>query len=299
MRFQSKLFYSYVLFLCLYAGFILLPAPQKAVLAQYHLSPTGLRLIDLTIVILMGIIWFAGFYGFSKMESYTSFIRGEKDGKQIAKLTTGIFFLVMWLPVSSVISAILNFFVTRHPSMLSSVTVINNYVSLAIPLVGFVCISRGAHGLGLLIRKRANYKVLHALVLLVIYLGLIYYHMVISTYQRDAVYHLSLWWLLLTFIAPYIYMWFTGFIATYYIYHYRQNVKGIVYRRALSLLALGIGWLITMSIGFQYLSTLTAHLSSWSIYALLALIYGVLLVLAVGFILIATGARKLQRIEEV
>lgn len=299
MKLRSKLFYAYLLFLGVYAAFTLFPAPSQAVLLHYNLSPTDLRVIYVTLILMLAGIWFAGFYGFAKLNEYTSLISRDKDGRQAAKLTKGVFFLVMWLPVSTTLSAILNFFAQRHPDLLPTFTVIENYVGLALPLLGFVFISKGAHGLNRLIRERPSYKVMHGLVILVIYLGIIYCRLVVSTDQRDAVYHLSLWWILLTIAAPYIYMWFTGLISAYQIYHYQQKVTGIVYRRAWTLLALGIGWLITSSIGFQYLNTLTARLQGWSIYALLALVYGVLIVLAAGFIFIAVGARKLRKIEEV
>lgn len=299
MKLRSKLFYAYVAFLLVYAGFVLLPAPQQAVLLQYHLSATGLRLIDLTVVLILAVIWFAGFYGFAKLNSYTSLIRQEKDGKQIAKLTKGVFFLVLWLPVSSTLSAILNFAAAKHPGMLPASTIINNYVSLLIPLIGFIFISEGAYGFSGLIRQRPSSRVMHGLAIPLIYIGLIYSHLVITTTGRDMVYHLSLWWVMLTLVAPYIYMWLIGLVATYQIYYYRQKVTGIVYREGWTFLALGICWLVVLSIGFQYLTTLTVHLRHLSIYALLALIYGLLLVLATGFILIAFGARKLQKIEEV
>lgn len=54
-----------------------------------------------------------------------------------------------------------------------------------------------------------------------------------------------------------------------------------------------------MSISVQSLTTLTPHLVHLSIYWTLAIIYSLLLVLSVGFVLIAIGARQLQRIEEV
>jgi hypothetical protein len=113
------------------------------------------------------------------------------------------------------------------------------------------------------------------------------------------VYHMSIWLILTTLAAPYIFMWFTGLPATYELYRYSRKVRGIVYRKSWGLLAFGIGWLIVVSIGLQYLSTVTGRLGNLSIYWLLIIIYSLLLVLCIGFILIATGTRKLRKIEEV
>src|SRR5437868_10771274 len=114
MRLRSRLFYAYLMFLLVYAGFVMLPAPQKAILSQYHLSATGLRLIDVTIILLLAVIWFAGFYGYAKLRQYSRLIGKDRDGKHVAMLTRGILLMVLWLPVSSTVSAVLNFIAAHH-----------------------------------------------------------------------------------------------------------------------------------------------------------------------------------------
>jgi len=299
MNVRSKLFFGYLFALIIYAGFTLLPAPSPITLAQYHLSALELRLIDVTIIILLAGIWFAGFYGYAKLRTYSQLIRGSKDGKPVAWLTHGILLLALWLPISMVISAILNYISLRHLSLLPATTIIDNYIGLLFPLAAFLFISKGARGLTDLARQRPNFWALHVVAIVLVYIGLIDAHLVAATSNRDAVYHLSIWLILTTLVAPYIYMWLIGLIATYELYRYRLKAQGIVYRSSWTLLSLGMGWLIVLSIALQYLTTITSRLSSLSIYWLLIIIYSVLLVLSVGFILIAAGARKLQKIEEV
>lgn len=299
MKLRSRLFYSYVVFIILYAGFILLPAPAPATLLQYHVSALGLRLIDLTIILILAAIWYAGFYGYAKLHTYAGLIRGSKDGKQVAKLTQGIFLVVMWLPVSSVVSAILNFIATKHPGLLPAVKIIDIYVNLLLPLAGFFLISQGARGLSELVRQRPTFAATNILQLLVIYIGLIYYRLVATTVHRNDIYHIPIWLILTTVVAPYVYMWSIGLLSGYQVYLYRKKVAGIVYRKSWNLLSLGLCWLILTSISFQYLTSLSARLSHLSIYWLLAIVYSLLLVLSVGFVLVALGARNLQKIEEV
>jgi sulfite exporter TauE/SafE len=97
---------------------------------------------------------------------------------------------------------------------------------------------------------------------------------------------------------PYIYTWFIGLLAAYEIYLYAFKTPGIIYRRALKLLALGLGWTIAVSVLSQYITTLT-KVRLLKINALLILVYSLLILLAVGYLLVAWGAKKLQRIEEV
>lgn len=205
----------------------------------------------------------------------------------------------MWLPVSMVVSAILNYFAVRHSGMVPAVTIIDNYLGLILPLAAFIFIGMGAHGLRLLVRQYLSFFTINALAVLVIYLGMVYYHLVIVTSNRSAVYHLSFWPILTTIIAPYVFMWFVGLFAAYGIYCYSQKVAGIVYKRSWRFVGLGIGWLILTSIGLQYLTSLVAHLAHLSIYWLLVIIYSLLLIVSVGFVFIAIGTRKLQAIEEV
>jgi hypothetical protein len=295
---KSKLLYSYAFFLAVYSAFVLLPKPDPVTLHQYHLSPTGLRLIDLTIIIILAGTWFAGFYGYAKLQKYTELIRGTKDGEQVAKLAKGMFILVMWLPVSSVSSAILNYVALKHVSWLPAIKVIENYINLLLPLVGFIFICLGARGLSNLVRQCPSFLTSNILIILLIYIGLIYFRLVATTHHRASVYHESIWLILTTLVAPYLYMWYLGALATVYLYLYQAKVAGVVYRKSWRLLAIGLGWLIVTSIGFQYLTTLTARLANLSIYWLLVIVYSALLVLSVGFVLIALGTKKLQKIEE-
>jgi len=299
LKLRSKLFYSYVAFLVVYGGFTLLPKPSTAMLALYHVSSLSLRIIDCTIFLLLGCIWYIGFYGYAKLRDYALLVQSNKDGEQIARLTKGILLLVMWLPVSSTISSVLSYFAMRYLSWLPAVVITENYIKLLLPLIAFVWIGTGAYGLSRLVRQRHGYVSINVLVILLLYIGFIYYHLIATIPNRISVYHMSIWPILLTLIAPYVYMWFVGLLATYDIYRYSQKVGGLVYRKSWRHVGLGTGWLIVLSMCLQYLTTLSGHLSHLSIYALLAIIYSLLLVLSVGFVFIAIGARKLKRIEEV
>jgi hypothetical protein len=300
MRLKSKLFYWYVFFLVVYAGFTLLPAPSPLTMARYHLSALELRIIDITIVVILAAIWYVGFYAYAKLHNYERLIQKAKDGKQVAWLSKGMFLMVMWLPVSSVVSSVLNFFARHHTGFAPAAAIINNYLSLAIPLAGVVLIGIGARGLSEIVRQRPTHLAINVLSILLIYIGLIYWRLVVTTENRGAVYHMPITLILLTIVAPYIYMWFNGMLAVYEIFNYRRKVAGVVYRSSWQLLALGLAWLMLLSIVVQYLTTtLVTRLNHVSFYGVLVFIYSILLVYSVGFVLIALGARKLQKIEEV
>lgn len=299
MKLSTKLFYSYLVFLIVYALFTLLPVPTQRTLVQYDVSILGFRLIELTIIVILGVIWYIAFHGYAQLSEYTGLIRKETDGKQVDRLCKGVFLIAMWFPVSSVLSAILGYITLHDVGFASAASIIGNYASLAIPLVGFIFVSLGAHGLSGIVHKQPTYRATNILVLLIIYSGLLYYHLVMTTPDRSLVYHLPVVLILTTLVAPYLYMWYLGLRASYEIYNYQRKIGGEVYKQAWRRLSFGLGWIIGTSVIFQYLTTLSTHLVGLSIYWILAIVYSLLLILAVGFLLISQGTKKLQRIEEV
>jgi len=299
MPLKSKLFISYIVFLIIYACFTLIPKPLKATLTNFRLSATGYRWIEVSLIIILAVIWYAGFYGYYMVRKYASLVKDFKDGQHVLRIRQGLGWLVLWLPLSETVSAILKYFDNRHLNLLPAFTNINLYLNLLLPLVAFILISRGALGFSTMAKLRPKSSVVNLLLIGLIYLGLIYYHLVVSTPSRPQVYHLSLWLLLITVIAPYIYMWSVGFYASYQLYLYRRKAPGVIYRQSWRALSIGLTWLLVTTIIFQFLTTLTAHLLKFSIYGILGIVYGLLLILAIGFLLVAYGTRKLASLESV
>ncbi|HXE10187.1 MAG TPA: hypothetical protein VN554_02065 [Verrucomicrobiae bacterium] len=299
MKLKSRLFYGYILSLILYAALVLIPRPSPAVLQQYRITAGHLRLLDITIIVVLAAIWFAGFYGYSKFRDYAQMIRDTKDGRPVDLLAKGLLLLVLWLPVSSIISSALNDLALKRPGWVQPTTIINHYVGMLLPLAAYLFISLGARRLTRLAKHRPSFLATNLLSILLIYIGVIYLRLVATTANRDIVYQMSIWLVFLTIVAPYVYMWSIGILAAYELFLYSQKSPGFVYRKSWRLLAFGFGWLIITSVAFQYLTTLTARLQHLSLYALLLIVYALLAVLSVGFILIALGTRKLQKIEEV
>jgi hypothetical protein len=206
-KLSYRLLCSYLFFVIVYAVLVLLPSPQPAVLKRYGVSVTGLRLIDLSIIIILAVIWFTGFYGYTKLYKYSKLIRKDKDGQHVYTITQGILLLALWLPISSTLSALLDYIAGKQSSLISAATVVFNYIDLIVPLVGFILIGKGAHCLSTLVRKRTiyNYKLTLLLAALLAYIGIVYMHLIVSSSQRRLIYHLSFWLLSLTIVAPYIF----------------------------------------------------------------------------------------------
>jgi hypothetical protein len=120
-----------------------------------------------------------------------------------------------------------------------------------------------------------------------------------AIHSLSSSYPLPYWIVMATLVVPYIYMWFLGLWAAYELYLYRLKVSGIIYRKSWSLLAVGIGAIIIMQIILQYIGTLASQFNKLSFDSLIIVVYAALILLAVGYVLVARGARRLQKIEEV
>jgi hypothetical protein len=300
MKVKSKIFYWYAAFALIHIGLTLLPAPARETLVKYHLSSGDLKALQFTLLIPSLVMWFAVFYGYQRLHAYSQIIKGNKDGKQVAKLAHGLLALAVGIPLNSILSDVLTLFARHHPDFIATATVISNYTSVLYPLIAFIFISMGARGLIGIARVRVPLLATNITTLVAIILGVVFCDL-IARAHHDLIttYHLSYSLVMLTLAIPYLYIWFLGLFAVVEIYLYSRHVAGIVYRHSWNELALGLGAIIVLDITLQYLGTLSSWLSGLSLSGLLLLLYVLLFLLAAAFIVVALGTKKLIRIEEV
>ena len=298
MNQKARPFYYYVAFVATYLVLTIVTRPNKAILQQYHISESVARLLSISVALPLIGIWFAAFYGFAKLNGYARLIKKHEDGQHVATIARGLTWLAISLPVGACVSAALNLVAQHHSSFLSASGVISGYVNLLIPLVGFSILGAGARGLVDYIKQRPAHALSLLLALFLAVIGVVYCYFIFSDSHIRAIYHMPVWVLMFTIVVPYLFMWFMGLLAATELFTYATKAPGVVYRNGWKLLAAGLGAVIASSIAIQYLVTLTNRLSRLKIGALLAIIYLLLLVLASGYIAIALGAKKLQKIEE-
>ena len=302
MKFRSKTFYSFVILAIIYASINLLAAPPRTTLQKYNVSSTSLHLLNLTVVVPVVSIWFVALYGYQKLRKYTSYIQDNKNRESTAvlTLTRGIMILAYWLPINSTLSAILNLLARHHPALLPYATITINYLALLLPLIAILFISRGARALTDASKQRPPQNGVNIMAIVLIIAGVLYGYLVASARTHiDSIYHLPLVVVLLTLVVPYIFCWFLGLLAAYEIHLYTKKVRGVIYRKSWNALAFGIMWIILFSILLQYLTSVSAKLGNLSLAWLLVLIYTILPVMAIGYVFVAVGAKRLTKIEEV
>ena len=299
MRLKSKIFYGYALFVIIYSMCTLVPSPSAATLAKYHLQPTGLRLLDLTLLVPIFVMWFAVFYGYSRLHKYGQLIKANHDGQQVSKLAKGLLAFALGLPLGSILSSLFQLIIRSHPGFTAASTIISNYVGIVYTLIGFVYISKGTRGLGERSKTAPSFGFLNTVALIVIVLGVIFCDLIARSHHNlIATYHMSYSLVMLTFAVPYMYIWFLGLFAVAGMYAYSKHVGGVVYRKGWNRLAFGLGMIIVLNILLQYLDTLSSWINGLSLSGILLVLYVLLLGLAAGFIVVALGTKELIKIEE-
>lgn len=300
MKLRSKAFVSFVILAIIYASVNLIAAPPRTTLQHYHISSAALRLLDSTVIFPVILIWFIGLYGYQKLHTYASYVQGNTEGNAVAVLSKGITLLAFWLPISSTISAVLSWIATHHLGFQPANTIVSNYLSLLFPLAAFIYLSRGSRQLSDLTKRRPSQLSIHALVVVLAVAGVTYGYLVAHARDRlYATYHMPIVLVLATLVVPYIFSWYLGLLAVYDIHLYTRWLKGIIYKRSWNALSIGMVWIVVFSIALQYVSTVSARLSNLSLAWTLTLIYTILPILAVGYIFVALGAKRLTKIEEV
>lgn len=298
MPVRSKLFGAYIIFVLLYAVSFMIPR-STSTLNRLELSAIQYRLLSLTVLIPIALIWFAAFYGYNKLRMYTDTIKDTPDGKHVGLIATGIMILAFGLPVQSLVSAGTTIMMESNPNFTAAGTIIKNYVALLPPLLGFIFISQGARGLGILSKQRPSYRAVNILAAVFITIGITFCYLVMTSQDTATIYHLPTWLLLTTLVFPYLYTWYLGMLAAYETHLYSRKAPGKLYRRTWNMLASGIASIIGVQIAIQYITTATVQLSQLRLLRLLFIVYILLALLSVGYILVAIGAKRLQKIEEV
>jgi hypothetical protein len=304
MSVKQKIFISlFVVLTLVYLGFNLLTKPDPVTLAHYHLSLAGARAIIYSVSIPIALIWTLGAYGSLKMKDYSQIIKKSKEGGPMNIISDGLMLLVLAQVLTSVIGTVLTRVEKNHLTWVPTLTIINNYAAVLLTGAALSVIAFGGWKLNELVRGSSRGCSQQIISFLFIALSSIYSYFIIiqpiHTPLVRRIYYMPDWLILLTIAIPYLLFWYLGILGSYFIYNFQKRTKGNIYRGCLGYVAAGIATVVVSSIAVRFLSTISTTISRLKLTPVLFIIYGFLLLLAVGFLLIAVGAKKLRKIEEV
>ncbi len=271
----------------------------------HHLSGAQYHVLQFLVILPLMLLAFSAFYGYAKLQNYADSIKQTPEGKDFNLLARGCKWLAWGILIPSLITIILSSIADVNPGFAAASLIISNYVNLIVALVAFGLINSGAHGLLTRTNKRLSALNLKLLIMVFALLGVMYCFLTFRQLAGSSIgstnnpYSLPLWLLLLSVIIPYLYTWIVGLLAAYEIMLFSKLSRGVLYRHALQQVASGLGIVIASSVALQYLSVAVPRGEHLSLNSSLAATYAIRLGAAAGYILIARGALRMRKIEEV
>ena len=268
---------------------------------NYDVSPTVFVLVQLSVVLPVLAIWLTAAYGAVKFKSYSKLIETSPDGRALSLVTTGLILLVIGLISQSVLGAFPRYAVGQP--WLPVVVFMRNHLPLLISITSSILIFVGSYRLVKLVKNSPNYRrnialALGGYLLAAAWLAQFFYTHLSHTVSGGVPnFALPGAWPFYTMALPYLLIWGLGVLSVVNIGTYTSNVKGAIYRSALRYLASGLMTVITFAMALQMLTFANSAVLKLSFGAIVALVYLILIVYALGFVLLAMGARRLVRIE--
>ncbi len=278
---------------------LLLPA-NVGTMHAYHLTATQYHILLLLIDLPLSAVWFSAFYGYKTLREYAAVIGEATESEGFGRIVLGLIWLAWWLPVGTIVMLILHAIAYANSGFYAAAIIIEHYLSIAVAVVAFLLISAGTHQLAERSHRPTTSNIrsiIAACTLFGVLYGYFSLRQIIGGGPNP--YHLPVWLILCTVTAPYLYAWFMGLFAVYEITRYQQKAKGLLYKQALTYIAGGMAAIIGSSIVIQVATSGTRYLTRLNLNGALLIVYLFLLVYAVGFCLVALGAKRLKKIEEV
>lgn len=296
---------QYALLAILFIIMIFLLPPNSETMHLYHFSALEYRTVVFAVALPGLAVWLAAFIGYAKLREYAYAIRKTPEGIYFDQLADGCTWLAWSLPIGAIIPFFLNTIANQHTSFHAAAIIMSNYINLLLPLVAFSIIAQASRGLMSTVKINLSLINVRALILAFMLLGVLFcfstfrFFDLSSFSSSDNPYFLPIWLMLLTITVPYLYAWFLGLLSIYEITLFSRRVKGVFYQQALGMLVYGLLAVILSSIALQYINSVeprVGHLIFDYRFALNTLFRTVG---GGGFILLAFGAHRLKKIEEV
>lgn len=271
----------------------------------FNIPPLQLHLIQLSFALPILIIWFLIVFGGVRFKNYALLIKSGHDGEGLNYVANALLILGFAGIVTSLISVGAQYLDVQYSA---SYIISKNYLAVVIQIVTYAVLYLGSLKLLRSINSKGEQpqRSLIAQYLVVLLIS-VYTAMMFSNQYRNSSpdpsrivsFFLPDILLLLTIIVPYALVWVTATAALVNLRAYAHEVKGVVYRQAIQRLVLGLTLVVSFAIALGILSSLSSLFVGASLKFILVFVYVILILYAAGFMVIASGARRLNRIEEV
>lgn len=278
-------------------------APVKS--NNFDLTDMQVRLLQLTFVVPILVIWFLIVFGGVRFKNYALLIKGSDEAKGTSLVANSLLLIGFGGIVVSIFNLGRNFvgsqfteeFVITH-NLFNVIVQLGSYGLLYVGSTHLLK-SIGVKGAD---ARKAIYPQLAMSVAIAAYGALMFlnpYRNSTPDPTKYSSFYLPDGLLLVLVVIPYVLSWSLAVGALVNLRTFAAEVRGIIYREAIHRLVMGMTIVVSFAIALAMLSTLSGLFADSSLKFVLGFIYVILILYAAGFLVIASGARKLARIEEV
>lgn len=274
--------------------------PNQASLHSLDISPTVYRIALVVLLVPYIIIWYSAFYAYSKLGQYAATIKKAKEGQAFYKIMLGMGLLAYGLIIPTIVGLVLSNIADHNHNWAGIAANTGIYLGLAFVLPAFVLIGNGARALTGTLKAHIRLSQVYWIMGAFIVLGVMFSYLAVRNFHGNGPnYHMSIYQMLLTVVAPYVFLWFVGILSVADLALYASRTRGLLYRRFFRQFAVGIAIVVFGSITEEFLKNTLSKAASTSLSTLLFLDYILLIIIAAGLITMAIAAKKLTKIEKV
>jgi hypothetical protein len=298
---ETKLFIGLVL---LYAALAFILPASKAAMLLYQFTDAQYQSLIFVVRLPFIVTVIAAFYSYRCLVHYVERIRDTKEGLAFSKITQGLRWIAWGLLVPATVSTLLNAIANQKPDFLMFALIITNYMYVVVSLFAFSHIVGGAHRLVQQARLLFSIRHIRVLIMVLVTIGVLFCYLISQrlhggiTNSYNA-YYLQNWAVWATIVVPFLYAWIVGLFAALELALVARRTSGIIYKQALQWLALGIVLIIIAMCSLQYYRSVIPRSGTLKIGPSLITAYAIYGVNITGSALLAVGARRLKRIEDI
>lgn len=305
---SNGIYYFGLVVLWLVGNWLSFATNNEVALNHYHLSRHGYDLIVGITSLPSLFIWLAMLFATLSFYRYAQQIAGSKDEPGFRYIAYALTAMLAGSVAGTLLRNVENLLTGNDMTSAAHnhFLVAGNLLSIVTYLFTFGFLYRGSVALMDSIKQQLhnNFKylkiILPLVVLSILYLVLIFSNSSRSISDDPAIsptYAMPDVLIILLIFIPTVITWILSLLALAGIYTYRKTVQGIVYKQLFKNLVNGMTIIVVTTIGLQLLTQFSSSLSGAGLSTILALIAVIYIVLVIAMLLVARGARQLNKIE--
>lgn len=308
-RGREGLAYGGVVVIWIISLVISFSANNEQARSHYHLTEGSLHILQMIFSLPALFIWLAILFAVLSFYRYARQIQRSQESPAFRYIAYGLAAALFTSIVTTYLSGlqvVMSEHITHRGTVEDSFIIIRNYVALVGALATYWWLYKSSQALLATIGEELDIRRQNSKAWLpFVFLAIVYFSLILSNPSRqfssdsnvNPTFALPDFLTIVTVALPYLAAWFMGCVSLVGIYRYRQQTKGIVYKRLFTKLWRGLVTVVSLTIILQLLSQFANFFAETGLNAIIAIISLIYFILIAAYLLVARGALELNKIE--